>query len=103
MTFGVIVAIILGKKLGLKQRLLIQESTKSTTIQGLVRLSLHIFMIAFIFEVIASITLTIRWFGDLGLKNAIYYAIFHSISAFNNAGFALWYQGEKRSLFTAPL
>lgn len=90
MTFGVIVAIILGKKLGLKQRLLIQESTKSTTIQGLVRLSLHIFMIAFIFEIVASIILTIRWFGDLGLKNAIYYAVFHSISAFNNAGFSLW-------------
>ncbi|MEX2416450.1 MAG: TrkH family potassium uptake protein [Paenibacillaceae bacterium] len=90
MTFGVIIAIILGKKLGLKHRLLIQESTKSTTIQGLVRLSLHIFMIAFVFEIIASIILTIRWFGQMGLKNALYYAVFHSISAFNNAGFALW-------------
>ncbi len=90
MTFGVIVAIILGKKLGLRQRLIIQESTKSTSIQGLIRLSLHIFMIAFIFEAIASVILSIRWVEDLGLKNAIYYAVFHSISSFNNAGFALW-------------
>jgi trk system potassium uptake protein TrkH len=90
MTFGVVIAILLGKKIGIKERLLIQESTKSTSVQGLVKLSLNIFMIAFLFEVIASIILTIRWHAELGLGRAIYYAVFHSISAFNNAGFALW-------------
>jgi trk system potassium uptake protein TrkH len=90
MTFGVMIAILLGKKLGLKERLLIQESTKSSSFQGLVKLSLGIFMIALIFEVLASIILTARWYSELGLGRAIYYAVFHSISAFNNAGFALW-------------
>lgn len=90
MTFGVLIALVLGKKLGLKHRLLIQESTKASTIQGLVKLSLSIFFIAFLFELAAAVILTFRWSGEMGFLKALYYAVFHSISAFNNAGFALW-------------
>lgn len=90
MTYGVLIALLLGKKLGLKHRLIIQESTNSATIQGLVRLCLSIFIISFFIEVIGSLILTIHWNSELGFKHAVYYAIFHSISAFNNAGFSLW-------------
>jgi trk system potassium uptake protein TrkH len=90
MTYGVIIAILLGKRLGLKQRLLIQSSTNSATFQGLVKLSLSIFLIALIFELVGSILLTLRFSSEYGLKSAIYYGIFHSVSAFNNAGFGLW-------------
>jgi trk system potassium uptake protein TrkH len=90
MTYGVIIALLLGKKLGLKHRFMIQESTNSATIQGLVRLCLSIFMISLIIEVSGSLILTIHWYSELGFKQAVFYAIFHSISAFNNAGFGLW-------------
>ncbi|MBM6383797.1 MAG: Ktr system potassium transporter B [Paenibacillus sp.] len=90
MTLGVMVAIILGKRIGLKQRLLIQQATNSTSAQGLVKLSLYIVLIAFAFEALATLVLTVRWQGDLGWGQALYYALFHSISAFNNAGFSLW-------------
>ena len=90
MTFGVIVAILLGKRLGLRERMLIQESTKAAHVQGLVRLSLSIFLIAVLFEAIGSLVLTLRLLPDYGLGRAIYYGVFHSISAFNNAGFVLW-------------
>lgn len=90
MTFGVIIAIVLGKKIGLKERLLIQQSTNALSVQGVVRLAINIFMIALILEIIGSILLTIRWSEDMGLKNAIYYSVFHTVSSFNNAGFALW-------------
>lgn len=93
MTLGVMVAILLGKKIGLKQRLIIQQATHSTSAQGLVRLSLYMVLIVFIFEFIATIILTLRWSGDMGFGKALYYALFHSISAFNNAGFALWSDG----------
>ncbi|MFF2889212.1 TrkH family potassium uptake protein [Paenibacillus sp. NPDC057967] len=93
MTLGVMVAILLGKKIGLKQRLIIQHSTQSTSAQGLVRLSLYMVLIVFLFESIATLILTLRWEGEMGLGNAAYYALFHSISAFNNAGFALWSDG----------
>jgi len=89
MTFGVFTAVLLGKKIGLKQRLLIQESTHAISNAGLVRLSLGILLITLIFEAAATVVLAVRWYGELGFKS-IYYALFHSISAFNNAGFSLW-------------
>lgn len=90
MTFGVLIAVILGKKIGLKERLLIQQSSNAVTTQGVVRLSLNIFLIALIVETLGAAILAIRWAGDLGVARAIYYGVFHSISAFNNAGFSLW-------------
>lgn len=93
MTISVIIAIILGKRIGLKERLLIQQTTQSSTAQGLVRLSIYIFVIVFAFEAIATIILTIHWQPELGWKQGFFYAIFHAISAFNNAGFSLWSEG----------
>ncbi|WP_369874872.1 TrkH family potassium uptake protein [Alkalicoccobacillus gibsonii] len=90
MTMGVIIAILLGKRIGLRQRLIIQQTTQSKSSSGLVKLCLYIVCIAFAFEMVAVAILTLRWMGDMGFSDALYNAIFHSISAFNNAGFALW-------------
>ncbi|WP_168122909.1 TrkH family potassium uptake protein [Paenibacillus sp. HB172176] len=90
MTYGVIIAVILGRKVGLKHRVFIQESTKSNTIQGLVRLVKTIVIISFSFELIGAYLLWLRWIHEMGVGKAAYYAIFHSVSAFNNAGFSLF-------------
>lgn len=90
MTFGITTAVLLGKKIGLKQRLLIQESTHAASNAGLVRLALGIFLIALIFETVSTIVLTLRWYDEMGLLKAFYYSLFHSVSSFNNAGFSLW-------------
>lgn len=90
MTFSVLIAVIMGKKIGLKERLLIQQSSNSVTTQGVVRLSLSIFLISFIVETTGAIVLALRWANELGTTRSIYYGIFHSVSAFNNAGFGLW-------------
>lgn len=90
MTVGVMVAIIIGKRIGLRQRLIIQQATHSTSSQGLVKLSIYMVLIAFAFEALATLVLTWRWQAEMGWSQAAYYALFHSVSAFNNAGFALW-------------
>ncbi|WP_373232829.1 TrkH family potassium uptake protein [Cohnella sp.] len=90
MTFGVLVAVVLGKQIGLKNRLLIQQSTNALSTQGVVRLSLGIFLIAFVIEFVSAALLAFRWAEEMGWMRAIYYGVFHSISSFNNAGFALW-------------
>jgi trk system potassium uptake protein TrkH len=90
MIYGVYIAILLGKTIGLKERKLVQVSTKSISSQSFVKLVRTIFIIAFILETIATAVLTIRWYGEMGLSNAFYHALFHTISAFNNAGFVLW-------------
>jgi len=93
MTISVIIAIVMGKRIGLKERLLIQHTTQAASSQGLVRLCIYIFVIVFAFEAIATIILTIHWQPSMGWSTAFYYGLFHSISAFNNAGFALWSEG----------
>ncbi|ANF94662.1 Ktr system potassium transporter B [Paenibacillus bovis] len=89
MTFGVLFAVLLGKQIGLKQRLMIQQATNAFSTQGLVKLSLNIFLIAFVLESVAMITLALHWTPELGWKRAWYYGAFYAISSFNNAGFAL--------------
>jgi trk system potassium uptake protein TrkH len=42
------------------------------------------------FELTAAVVLTARWAGEYGLARAAYYGVFHAVSAFNNAGFALF-------------
>lgn len=89
MTTGILLFIILGKKIGLKERLLLQDSLNVFSLSGVVNLVKRIIFITFIVELIGAITLSIRWSFEMPLRKAIYYGIFHSISAFNNAGFGL--------------
>lgn len=89
-TFAVLFALLMDKKIGLKSRLIIQESTRSFSAQGLVKLVKKILIIAFSFEAIATVILTLRWGPELGWSKGTYYALFHSVSAFNNSGFSLW-------------
>ncbi|HWO97265.1 MAG TPA: TrkH family potassium uptake protein [Bacillus sp. (in: firmicutes)] len=89
MTSGIFMFIILGKKIGLKQRLLLQESINSFSIQGVIKLVQRIIFITLTVEAIGALVLTIRWSQEMGWGKAAYYGIFHSISAFNNAGFGL--------------
>ncbi|MCL2336214.1 MAG: TrkH family potassium uptake protein [Firmicutes bacterium] len=88
-TFAVSTAVLLGKKIGLKQRLLIRESTHAISNAGMVRLSLAVLLITTVVEGVATVILAVRWYGELGWKS-VYYALFHSISSFNNAGISLW-------------
>jgi len=93
MTFAVLIVILLGKKVGLKQRLLIQESFNQTSLGGLVRLVKILFIFTIALESVAFIILSIRWIPEFGWKEGMYQSVFHTISAYNNAGFSLWSNG----------
>ncbi len=90
MTFGVLFALLLGKRINLRQRILIQESIKHFSLQGVVKLAQLIFLITIGVQVVGALLLSIRWIPEMGFGQGLYYSIFHSISAFNNAGFGLY-------------
>lgn len=90
MTFATLFAIILGKKITLKERLVLQESLNQVSLAGIVRLAKSIILISFTIETLGALILTLRWSFDLGWGKAVYHGIFHSVSAFNNAGFDLF-------------
>ncbi|KJS83650.1 MAG: ATP synthase subunit J [Peptococcaceae bacterium BICA1-8] len=90
MTFATLFSILLGKKITLKERLLLQEALNQVTLEGIVRLTKYVISISFIVEAIGALILSIRWSFDMGWSKALYFGIFHSVSAFNNAGFDLF-------------
>jgi trk system potassium uptake protein TrkH len=90
MTFAVLIVVVLGKKIGLKERMLVQEALNQTSIGGVIRLVKILFIFAFLMELIAIFLLSLRWVPEYGWGYGIYTSIFHAISAFNNAGFSLW-------------
>ncbi|MCM3724168.1 TrkH family potassium uptake protein [Neobacillus cucumis] len=96
MTFATFFALLLGKKISLKERILLQESLNNLSMEGIVRLARRIIIFTGVIEFIGALILTIRFSFDMPLRKAIYFGIFHSISNFNNAGFDL--MGEFHSL-----
>ncbi len=88
-TIGITVSLMLRKKIGLKQRGLIKESLNTLEIGGVVRLVRRVIGGTVLFELSGALILTLRFLKDMDVLHAIYYGIFHSISAFCNAGFDL--------------
>ena len=89
-SFALLIFIMLGKKIGLKERILIQQSLNQTSLGGVIKLVRNLFLFSFMIEFIAMLFLSIRWIPEFGFWKGIFYSFFHSISAFNNAGFSLW-------------
>ena len=95
MTVATLFAVLSGKRIMLRERMLIQEATNQIDLSGVVRLVLYIVKATFVIEFIGGTILAIRFFMDYG-PIGIYYGYWHSISAFCNAGFDLL--GDYKSL-----
>ncbi len=100
-TIGMAVSLALRRRIGLKQRGWIKESFNVLDIGGVVRLLKRVLFGTAFFEGIGALLLFIRFYPRMGLLRGIYYSIFHSISAFCNAGFDLMGYYEPYSSFTA--
>lgn len=87
MTFISLILMFIGKKINLSDRIIIKESLNQESFSGMVGLIKRIFKYTFIFELAGAIVLSIRFIPEYGTKTGIFYSIFHSISAFCNAGF----------------
>ncbi|WP_207729336.1 TrkH family potassium uptake protein [Clostridium sp. 'deep sea'] len=90
MTMATMVALAIGKRISLKERLLMQEALNTFSMEGLVKLTLVIVKTTLLIEGIAAAILTIRFLPIYGMPNALGLGVFHSISAFCNAGFDLF-------------
>ncbi len=89
MTISTLFALITKKRINLKERLLIQESLNQVDLSGLVKLSRYVLLMTFTIEGIGALILSTAFIPEFGLTKGIWYSIFHSISAFCNAGFDL--------------
>ncbi len=81
--------IFTGRKITLRERLVIQQSLNQDDLTGMVRLARNVVLLTFVFEFIAAVILFLKFFFtyDMPFKAAVFNGVFHSISAFCNAGF----------------
>ncbi len=87
MTMASLIALIIGRRISLQGRLMMQESLNSFNIAGVVRLTKYVVILTFTIETIGALLLSIRFIPMFGVGRGIYISIFHAISAFCNAGF----------------
>ncbi|AUS96966.1 Trk family potassium uptake protein [Clostridium thermosuccinogenes] len=101
MTIITLFSFFLKRKIGLKERGLLKESVSTMYIGGVVRLTRKILLGTLLFEGAGAILLSIRFVPKMGWAEGIYNGIFHSVSAFCNAGFDIMGKyGEYSSLTT---
>ena len=89
MTIAILFSMVLGKRIGLRERSFLMEAINSMQISGVVRLVKHILIGTLMFEALGAVLLSSRFYGEFGLWESIWFGIFHSVSAFCNAGFDL--------------
>lgn len=86
---GVTVARLSGKKIGLMQRSTLQETISAPKVGGIVKLAGFIFKTTLLVEFVGAVCLSVEFIPEFGMLKGLWYSVFHSVSAFCNAGFDL--------------
>ncbi|WP_342807746.1 TrkH family potassium uptake protein [Alteromonas sp. M12] len=89
MTFAVVTLIALGGKIGFMQRVVVKEAFNQTNTSTLFSVAKSVLFFSLLVELIGFVILSVYWYEDLGLQASLFHGFFYTISAFNNAGFAL--------------
>jgi len=90
MTFATLIFRLLGRQLTLRERIVIRESLNENRMGGLLQMIQWVALSTFTIELIGAALLAVRMIPRYGLGDGLFYALFHSVSAFCNAGFDLF-------------
>lgn len=90
MTFAVLVLSMFGVPIGLPHRIFLKEELNQTSITDLLRLVATILRVVLVCEGIGAVLLAFVFVPEFGWAGGLWQAVFHSVSAFNNAGFSLF-------------
>lgn len=90
MSFTTLIAIILGKKITLRDRLILQDAMNTFNIQGLVKMVRYVLVFTVSVQFFGALLFSTQFIPEYGLGRGAFYSIFHSISAFCNAGFDIF-------------
>ena len=90
MSAATLMLFLLRRKIGLKQRLVMAQALSVSDMDGVVRLQKTVIVGSLSVEAIGALILTARFLPEYGLKTALRWGVFHSVSAFCNAGFDIF-------------
>ncbi len=100
MTIITMLSVIIKRRIGLHERQLLVQSAGTLHLSGIVRLIKQIVVVSLCIEFIGAVLLSTRFCPQMGFWQGLYNAVFHSISAFCNAGFDLMGKYEQFSSLT---
>ena len=86
---AIAITILSGRKVGLKQRFVMQESISAPQVGGIVRMTNFIIKGTLVLELIGALIMAVQFCPQFGILKGLWFSVFHSISAFCNAGFDL--------------
>lgn len=89
MTLATLVFLFLGKRISLRERLVMREALNQFTLEGMVRLTRYVIFVSLAIEGVGAVLLSIRFIPQFGPGPGIWASVFHAVSAFCNAGFDL--------------
>ena len=90
MTVSIIVFLLVGKKMSFETRELLKEERNSNSNGGITNFIKHLLLTVFVIEILGASILAYGFSKYYPLKKSIFYGLFHSVSAFCNAGFSLF-------------
>jgi trk system potassium uptake protein TrkH len=99
MTAGLIILVALGRRITLNQRLILRDTMGSASLGNVVALARYIIIFALVAQAIGFVALFARLIFNYSLTDALWQSLFHSVSAFNNAGFVIFEDSNSLSRF----
>jgi len=103
MTIATFMMILIGQRVTLAQRLLVRESLMINQLGGIVRLTVGIVIVATLIQVIGFLALFSRFYFLYPVPEAIWQAVFHSVSSFNSAGFSVFLEADQLIAFRGDI
>ncbi len=100
-TMAILATMLSGKKINLMQRSTMQESISAHKVGGIIKLSKFIIITSLVIELLGAVIFSFVFCGEYGFLKGIWMSLFHSVSAFCNAGFDLMGETAKFSSLTS--
>jgi len=90
MTLATFIALVIGRRVSMNDQASLQESLNLDSRKDVTRFALTVVKVTLVFEMVGALILWARWWPQFGMGDAAWLGVFHSVSAFNNAGFSLF-------------
>lgn len=90
MSVASMVFFIMRRRVGMKERMVMAQALSLNDLEGVVRIQKMVLTVSFSVEAVGALILTLRFLPEYGLRRSLIWGVFHSVSAFCNAGFDIF-------------
>lgn len=99
MTAGLVMLAAIGRRITLNQRLIVRDTMGTASLGNVITMGRYVIVFALVTQSIGFVILFARLIFDYSLGEALWQSLFHSVSAFNNAGFVIFEDSDSLSSF----